>query len=383
MVVTNGETDSGSRQIASTFMNTTTAVETISSGQETTRNAARPAARVSFPGSMSNTSNPRPAAKSGREIKGRTTNAPSNVPRAKLRQSASDVAASITEAHRTSKTKALDIAFEDLKSLIMLKTRDPSNDREADRQALLKRMNTVKGFLSSQLLLLADAAQMHVEHEVLHRRYANADTMGLEPVSEIRRANFWVSEDAYAWDMEELAAAISSNRGIMRNPLSKLMFHPRDVRAIVQHPLGKHLAALQVDQSELRQGVREKTVEKLDTLAWKLLDDETEDFEPSHRAIEVFAAYLATLPDREQEAIDELWVPATDFHTGLQFDMSVGQAVGDAQNNLVCVHKTGDLLSQAVSYLRGKRTPMPGTIDSEQQLPAFQISIATAISRTK
>lgn len=201
---------------------------------------------------------------------------------------------------------------------------------------------------------------MHVEHEVLHRRYANADTMGLEPVSEIPRANFWVSEDAYAWGMEELAAAISSNRGIMRNPLSKSMFHPRDVRAIVQHPLGKHLAALQVDQSELRQGVREKTIEKLDTLARKLLDDETEDFEPSHRAIEVFAAYMATLPDREQKAIDELWVPATDFHTGLQFNMSVGQAVRDAQSNVVCVHKTGDLLSQAVSYLRGEENHYAG-----------------------
>lgn len=81
---------------------------------------------------------------------------------------------------------------------------------------------------------------------------------------------------------------------------------------------------------------------------------ETEDFEPSHRAIEVFAACLATLPDREQKAIDELWVPATDFHTGLQFDMSVGQVVRDAQNKLVCVHKTGDLLSQAVSCLRGE-----------------------------
>lgn len=117
--------------------------------------------------------------------------------------------------------------------------------------------------------------------------------------------------------------------------------------------MGKNLAAMQVDQSELRQGVREETIEKLNKAARKLLEDETEDFAPSHRTVEAFAAYLATLPVAEQKAIDELWVPAVDSHTGMQFDMSVGQAVKDAQSNLVCFHKTGDLLRQAVVYLDG------------------------------
>jgi hypothetical protein len=36
----------------------------------------------------------------------------------------------------------------------------------------------------------------------------------------------------------------------------------------------------------------------------------------SREAIDEFLAYLATLPDAEQQAIDKLSVPARDSHTG-------------------------------------------------------------------
>lgn len=62
-------------------------------------------------------------------------------------------------------------------------------------------------------------------------------------------------------------------------------------------------------------------------------------------------AYLATLPQAEQDAIDKLRVPAKDSHTGQAFDCTIGDAVRDAKANKICVHKTGDLLSQAVTYL--------------------------------
>lgn len=161
------------------------------------------------------------------------TNVANNTTAVKTQKSARSVAAEIAAAYKTNRVTALDIAFKDLKGEIERKKRDPSNDREDDRQASLRRMETLKALLPSKLQHLADAAQTHVEHEVLHRKYTNTEKCGLEPASEIPRASFWVSEDAYAWDMEELATAISSNRGIMRNPLTKLMFHARDVRAII------------------------------------------------------------------------------------------------------------------------------------------------------
>lgn len=58
---------------------------------------------------------------------------------------------------------------------------------------------------------------MHAEHEILHRKYINDETMSFDAISEIPRANFWTSEDGYAWDMEELAAAITSGKGVERN----------------------------------------------------------------------------------------------------------------------------------------------------------------------
>ena len=230
---------------------------------------------------------------------------------------------------------------------------DRDSDRDKIREALVKRVKALKALLPKPLQPFADSALMHADHEILQRKYVNDETLvSLDPISDIPRANFWTSEDGYAWDMEELAASIRSRKGVMRNPLSGQMFTRADIKAIIRHPLGKGLKALQVEQSKLKRGVRPQTVDELDKLAKVLLEDMTEDGKPSRLAVEAFVSYLETLPTDEQNAIDELKVPAKDSHTGMEFDTTIGEAVNDVQGNRVCLHKTGDFLTQAVKYLR-------------------------------
>ncbi len=229
-----------------------------------------------------------------------------------------------------------------------------NDDQDRIREALVKRVKTLKALLPKDLQPIAGLAMMHAEHEVLHRKYIKDETMSFDAVSDIPRSNFWTSEDRYAWDMEELARAITSGKGVMRNPLSKQMFTRADIRAIIQHPLGKGLQALRVEQSKLKRGVRPQTIDEIDRLAKVLLVDMSEDGKPSHLAVEVFVSYLETLPSGEQEAIDNLKVPATDSHTGMAFDATIGEAVKDVEGNRMCSHKAGDLLAQAVKYLNGE-----------------------------
>ena len=226
------------------------------------------------------------------------------------------------------------------------------DDEDTIRAALVTRSNALKALLPKSLQPLAGLAVMHAEHEILHRKYINDETMLFDAVSDIPRANFWTSEDGYAWDMGELAGAITSGEGVMRNPLSKQMFTRADVRAIIQHPLGKKLQALRVEQSKLKRGLRSQTIDELDRLAKVLLEDMSEDNKPSHLAVEAFVSYLETLPTGEQKAIDNLKVPATDSHTGVAFDTSIGGAVRDVEANMICNHKAGDFLAQAVKYLK-------------------------------
>ncbi len=228
-----------------------------------------------------------------------------------------------------------------------------NDDQDRIREALVKRVKTLKALLPKDLQPIAGLAMMHAEHEVLHRKYINDETTSSDAVSHIPRSNFWTSEDGYAWDMEELARAITSGKGVMRNPLNKQMFTRADIRAIIQHPLGKGLQALRVEQSKLKRGVRPQTIDEIDRLAKVLLVDMSEDGKSSHLAVEVFVSYLETLPSGEQEAIDNLKVPATDSHTGMAFDATIGEAVKDVEGNRMCSHKAGDLLAQAVKYLNG------------------------------
>ena len=283
----------------------------------------------------------------------------SHVVRTEPVTSVKDVAKAMTTESEKGGNGGFDIAYKDLEGVVKKLSKESGeartlldDDYDTLRDALIKRTNSLKALVPEGVKMLADRALMHAEHELLHRSYVNTETMFGDAVSDIIRENFWASEDGYAWDMHELAQAITSNGGVMRNPLSKVMFTPADVRGIVQHPLGEGLAALQIDQSKLKQGLRPMTIEELDKLAKVLLEDMTAHQVPSRRAIDEFAAYLATLPRTEQQAIDSLKVPARDSHTGNGYDWTIGEAVRDAQGNRVCTHKTGDFLQQAVTYLR-------------------------------
>ena len=79
---------------------------------------------------------------------------------------------------------------------------------------------------------------MYADHELLQRKHVNTETMiSLDPVADIPRSNFWTSEDGYARKMDELAGAIKSGEGVMRNPLSRQMLTRADIQSIIQYPL--------------------------------------------------------------------------------------------------------------------------------------------------
>lgn len=94
--------------------------------------------------------------------------------------------------------------------------------------------------------------------------------------------------------MSELVGAITSNGGVFRNPLSRDMFTPKDIKGILMHPLGKPLAALRVEQHEMSKGVRLATIEQMEKLASILLEDQSSDTIPSRKAVDEFLAYVAT-----------------------------------------------------------------------------------------
>lgn len=251
---------------------------------------------------------------------------------------------------------ALGIAIQDLEEFakwLQSSSQTTPLDGDALREALVKRVRILTAALpDEQLKAIATVAQMHAEHEILKRTYVNDETMYGDQIIDIPRDHFLVTDDGYAWDMEELQQAITSNKGVMRNPLSKQMFTTNDIRAIVQHPLGIALQALQIEQGKLSQGVRPKTIEEMEKMAKILLADMSEDQMTSRHAVDEFMAFVATLPETEIKALEGLRVPAKDSHTGQGFDCSVLEAVKDAQGNRVCIHKTADFIAQAAQYLK-------------------------------
>ncbi|KAF2471458.1 uncharacterized protein BDR25DRAFT_303448, partial [Lindgomyces ingoldianus] len=233
-------------------------------------------------------------------------------------------------------------------------------DNDAIRDALAKRVHALESALPEGLKVHPEIALMHIEHEFLKtKNYVNDETMLGDAIIDIPRENFWVTEDGYAWDMDELAQAIKANGGVMRNPLSRQMFTPKDIRGIVSHPEGRQLAALQVQQHEMSKGVRPATIEHLEKLGKILLEDQSSDQLPSRHAIDEFMAYCATLPEAEQKCMDGLKCPAKDSHTGQAYDFTIGEAVRDAKGNRVCFHKTGDFIQQAARHLRQNRGAPP------------------------
>lgn len=162
------------------------------------------------------------------------------------------------------------------------------------RDALVKRKAALEVTLSDELKVHCEIALMHLEHEHLKRNYANTETMYGDEVSDIPRSRFFVTEDNYAWDMDELVAAIKAGSGVLRNPLSKQMFTPKDVTGIYMHPLAKPLAALAVEQKDMSKGVRPETITRMEKLSEILLVDQSADTMPSRHAVDEFLAYIAT-----------------------------------------------------------------------------------------
>jgi hypothetical protein len=182
--------------------------------------------------------------------------------------------------------KAINLAISDLEDILdRLRSSDnPPND-DSIRETLSKRCRIIATSLSAEKQDQVNLALMHLEHEKLGRKYHNNETMFGDEVKDITRSDFLMSEDGYAWSMDELAQAITAGGGVMRNPLSKEMFSTTDIKRIIQHATGKPLAAMQLEQSELSKGVRSTTIDQLSKLADVFLTDMEDDQRASRLAL--------------------------------------------------------------------------------------------------
>jgi hypothetical protein len=184
--------------------------------------------------------------------------------------------------------KAIGLAISDLEDILdRLRSSDnPPND-DSIREILSKRCRIIATSLSAEKQDQVNLALMHLEHEKLGRKYHNSETMFGDEVKDIHRSDFLMSEDGYAWSMDELAQAITAGGGVMRNPLSKEMFSTTDIKRIIQHPTGNKLAVMQLEQSKLSKGVRSTTIDQLSKLADVFLTDMEDDQRASRLALGV------------------------------------------------------------------------------------------------
>jgi hypothetical protein len=215
----------------------------------------------------------------------------------------------------------------------------PAPDDDGLRARLLRRKKMLAAALGPRFEGKIDTALTSAERQIFRRSFENSETMLGDPVSDIPRANFFVSEDNFAWDMEELVQALQAQGGVMRNPLSRHMFSVDDIGKICGHPLGRCLRPLRQAQDRLRRGFHPTTVAHVAGLGDVMLRDQTENIGPTRRAIDEFNAYVATLPPDEQEAVQSLKIPATDQYTGQPYDLTIGDSVRDVVANVVCSHK--------------------------------------------
>ncbi|KAJ4318362.1 hypothetical protein N0V84_006871 [Fusarium piperis] len=251
------------------------------------------------------------------------------------------------------RNKAQELLVQDFEAVIAwASSHETPFSLESIRDRLVKRRTILDAALPEDMARYTIDALALVERKHLKKKYINSETMLGDKVDDIAAENFFVSEDNYAWDMEELAQALAVNDGVMRNPLSMEMFTEDDIRSILSHPLGVRLKPIQLAQSQLKQGVRPETIRRVEALGNILLADQTENAAPSRSATDEFLAYMATLPDNEQKTIDSLKIPARDRLNGQSYDYTIGQSVKDAKSNLTCFHKVGDFLSQAAQSLK-------------------------------
>src|ERR1700753_1231675 len=138
--------------------------------------------------------------------------------------------------------QAVDLATDDFVNVVIWLRQDEISP-DAARDRLVKRVRALEAALPKDIQSVAELGLMHAEHEAMDKTYMNKETMLGDDVGDIPREKFWVSQDGYAWDMEELADCLFAYSGVMRNPLSREMFSAEDVESIIDHPLGKKLAA--------------------------------------------------------------------------------------------------------------------------------------------
>lgn len=168
-------------------------------------------------------------------------------------------------------------------------------DKDHLRDDSFRRLSALKTSLPSRLQPQCDLAWVHIERVHFTKSYANDTTMLLlEPLSTIPRETFFVTEDNWAWDLAELAQAITAQGGIMRNPMTGEMFTPNDIRGILAHPQGKHLAAIHVAQEKMFQGVRQETINRMEALAEIMEGEQGNMWKDSWEEIMGFQAYIAT-----------------------------------------------------------------------------------------
>ena len=130
-------------------------------------------------------------------VRGKTTSAPVSATTGSLNVRTIRAPLGARSVARTMKAepdKAVEIAFNDLSSMIgWLKSSQKSTEDDT-REAMVKRVKALKTNLPENLHVHADSAQMHVEHEILHRVYIVTETMYGDPVVDIPRSNFLVTE---------------------------------------------------------------------------------------------------------------------------------------------------------------------------------------------
>lgn len=237
-------------------------------------------------------------------------------------------------------SRCQELIVDDFETLVRWATyQNPPLGPDAMRERLVKRKTLLEAALPESMQKFSAAALTHIEREHLQKKYINSETMFGDRIEDIPKQNFFVSEDNYAWDMDELAQAIAANDGVMRNPLSRKMFSETDIRMILAHPLGQRLKLLQQAQSQLKKGVRPATIGWIEKLGCIMVAEETADAAPSREAMDEFLAFVATIPETEQKTINSLKIPARDGFSGQPFDYTIGESVRDAKANTTCFHK--------------------------------------------
>jgi len=230
---------------------------------------------------------------------------------------------------------------------------------DAVRDAVARRGEALASALPPSLQQAMAASMRHVDRELLRHVYASTETLEGEPVEDIPRDSFWVSSDNYAWNIHTLVDHLWDMGRLRRNPLTRKLFTPADIRSLVAHPGGQSLAEepLELSAVGLVQGVRTTTLQQLAQLALALQPDGSFDQEAANEALDIFEQYMVTLPAEEQEALDKLRVPAADEPTKPTFDCPLGEILRDAFETKAGLQKVGRLTEQAVSYLQSR---MPG-----------------------